>query len=70
MFNSEFIINNSFKEESIMNDIITLGLVAVAVLAVLGLGIRVSLRFKGGNKNVMKNINASGDVVGRDKVEK
>jgi hypothetical protein len=53
-----------------MSNITTLGLIAVAVLAVLGLGIRVVFKIKGGNKNVMKNINASGDVVGRDKIEK
>ncbi len=53
-----------------MNDLLTIGLIIVAVLAVLGLGIRVVIRFKGGNKSTFKNIKAGGDVVGRDKVQK
>lgn len=53
-----------------MNDLVTIGLIVVAVLAVLGLGIRVVISFKGGTKSNFKNIKAGGDVVGRDKVQK
>lgn len=53
-----------------MDNLITIGLIAVAVLAVLGLGIRVALTFTGGSKSNIKNVQAGGDVVGRDKVQK
>jgi len=53
-----------------MDNLLTIGLIAVAVLAVLGLGIKVVMRFKGGSKSSFKNIQAGGDVVGRDKVQK
>jgi len=53
-----------------MDDLITIGLISVAVLAVLGLGIKVVMNFKGGNKSNFKNVRADGDVVGRDKVQK
>lgn len=48
-------------------------LIGVLALAVVGLGIKISMdmKIKSGNKStnktVMKNINAKGDVVGRDK---
>lgn len=51
-------------------DLVTIGLIAIAALAVLGLGVKVVMSFKGGSKNSMKNIQAGGDVVGRDKVHK
>lgn len=51
-------------------DLVTIGLIFVAALAVLGLGVKVIMSFKVGSKNSMKNINAGGDVVGRDKVQK
>jgi hypothetical protein len=50
-----------------MNEILIFGLIGVACLAILGLGIRVVLKFRSGNKTTFKNINAGGDVVGRDK---
>ena len=50
-----------------MNEILVYGLVGLAALAILGLGIKVALSYKGGKKTVMKNIDAGGDVVGRDK---
>ncbi|WP_423186827.1 hypothetical protein ACO1PK_01015 [Alishewanella sp. d11] len=53
-----------------MDNLMTIGLIVVAVLAVLGLGIRVTLNFNGGNKSNIKNVQAGGDVVGRDKVQK
>jgi len=53
-----------------MNDVVTYGLVAVAVLAVLGLGVRFVFNFKSGDKTIIKNVDAKGDVVGRDKIEK
>ncbi|WP_163937130.1 hypothetical protein [Paraferrimonas sp. SM1919] len=53
-----------------MDNLITIGLIAVAILAVLGLGIKVVMSFKGGSKSSFKNIRAGGDVVGRDKVQK
>jgi len=53
-----------------MDNLITIGLVAIAILAVLGLGIKIIINFKGGNKSNFKNVQAGGDVVGRDKVQK
>lgn len=53
-----------------MDDLLTIGLIVVAILAVLGLGIRFVINFKGGSKSNFKNIQAGGDVVGRDKVQK
>lgn len=53
-----------------MDNLITIGLIVVAILAVLGLGIKVALTFKGGSKSNIKNVQAGGDVVGRDKVQK
>jgi hypothetical protein len=50
-----------------MSEILLFGLIGLAALAVLGLGIRVIIKFKSGNKTTFKNINAAGDVVGRDK---
>lgn len=51
-------------------DLMTIGLITVAVLAVLGLGIKIALNYKGGSKSTIKNVKAGGDVVGRDKVQK
>jgi hypothetical protein len=53
-----------------MDDLITIGVIAVAILAVLGLGIKFVISFKSGSKNNFKNVQAGGDVVGRDKVQK
>jgi hypothetical protein len=53
-----------------MGDLATVGLVVVALLAVLGLGIKIVASFKGGSKSNFKDVKAGGDVVGRDKVEK
>ena len=53
-----------------MDNLITIGLIAVAILAVLGLGIKVVISFKSGSKSNFKNVQAGGDVVGRDKVQK
>lgn len=53
-----------------MDNLITIGLIAVAILAVLGLGIKVVISFKSGSKSNFKNVHAGGDVVGRDKVKK
>lgn len=50
-----------------MNEILIYGLIALAALAILGLGVKVAISYKGGNKANFKNINANGDVVGRDK---
>jgi hypothetical protein len=50
-----------------MNEILLYGLVGLAALAILGLGIKVVISFKSGNKTTFKNIDAGGDVVGRDK---
>ncbi|TWD41021.1 hypothetical protein FB440_104184 [Vibrio crassostreae] len=52
-----------------MNDLMTMGLIGVAVVAVLGLGIRVVLKFKSSNsvKNNLKGVDIGGDFVGRDK---
>ncbi len=56
-----------------MNEIIIIGLIVVAVLAVTGLGIKIALTYKGKNKTnfsvKMNNITAGGDVVGRDKTK-
>ncbi|MCL1121297.1 hypothetical protein N7V09_14985 [Shewanella seohaensis] len=53
-----------------MDNLITIGLIAVAILAVLGLGIKVVISFRSGSKSNFKNVRAGGDVVGRDKVQK
>lgn len=53
-----------------MDNLITIGLIAVAILAVLGLGIKVVINLKSGSKSTFKNVRAHGDVVGRDKVQK
>lgn len=47
----------------------TMGLIGVAVLAVLGLGIRVVFKIKSGKsvKNNLKHVDIGGDFVGRDK---
>ncbi|MGR5144151.1 hypothetical protein ACQKPX_21075 [Photobacterium sp. DNB23_23_1] len=52
-----------------MNDLMTIGLIGVAVVAVLGLGIRVVLNFKSGKsvKNNLKNVDIGRDFTGRDK---
>jgi len=53
-----------------MDNLITIGLIAIAILAILGLGIKVVISFKSGSKSKFKNVQAGGDVVGRDKVQK
>ena len=53
-----------------MEDILIYGLIIIASLAVIGLGIKVSLNIKGGKKVVMKNLQAGGDIVGGDKKTK
>lgn len=53
-----------------MDNLITIGLIAVAILAVLGLGIKFVISFKSGSKSNFKYVQAGGDVVGRDKVQK
>lgn len=53
-----------------MDNLTTIGLISIATLAVLGLGIRIVISLKGGSKSSFKNVKARGDVVGRDKVEK
>jgi hypothetical protein len=55
-------------EELNMNDVLIYGLVAVAVLAVLGLGIKVAINFQGGSKVVIRDIDTQGDVVGGNKI--
>ena len=52
-----------------MNDLVTMSLIGIAVLAVLGLGVRVVMNLKAGNnvKNKIKNVSIGGDFVGRDK---
>lgn len=50
-----------------MNEFIMYGLIGLAALAILGLGVKVIITYKGGKKTVMKNIQAGGDVVGGDK---
>ncbi|SFX54750.1 hypothetical protein SAMN02745752_02030 [Marinospirillum alkaliphilum DSM 21637] len=53
-----------------MDNLIITGLMAVAILAILGLGIKVIINFKSGSKSNFKNVQAGGDIVGRDKVQK
>ncbi len=48
-----------------MNELAIIGLIVVAALAVIGLGIKVAIKIRTGNS--FKNISAGGDVVGRDK---
>ncbi|WP_165369521.1 MULTISPECIES: hypothetical protein [unclassified Pseudomonas] len=50
-----------------MSEVMQYGLIGLLALAVVGLGVKVTLSYKGGNKVNMKNIKAKGDVVGRDK---
>lgn len=55
-----------------MNETLVYGLIGVALLAVLGLGIKISFSNKGKNNKTisMKNIHAGKDFVGRDKKHK
>lgn len=57
-------VNKGIKD---MNDIMLYCLIGLASLAILGLGIKTIITYKGGKKTVMKNIKAGGDVVGGDK---
>lgn len=52
-----------------MNDIVIAGLIVIAALAVLGLGIRVVIKLKGGKNvsNKLKDVEIGGDYTGRDK---
>jgi hypothetical protein len=50
-----------------MNDLLIYGIVGLAALAIIGLGVKVIVSFKGGNKTIMKDIAAGGDVVAGDK---
>lgn len=49
-----------------MNDLAIYGLIALGALAVAGLGIKVSLSYKGGIKNNLKNVSINGPYAGRD----
>lgn len=51
-----------------MNETLIYGLIAIALFAVVGLGIKVTMNFRSGDKFIMKNIKADGDVTGRDKI--
>ena len=53
-----------------MDNLIIIGFIVVAVLAVLGLGIKVVISVKSGSRSNFKDVQAGGDVVGRDKVQK
>jgi hypothetical protein len=53
-----------------MNEMLVYGLIIVAVLAVLGLGVKISISYRSGDKTVIRDVNSHGDVVGRDKIEK
>lgn len=49
-----------------MSDLAVYGLIGLAALAVLGLGIKVAIHFKGGVKNNLKNVTIHGPYAGRD----
>ena len=44
------------------------GVLGIAALAIAGLGIKVALNYTGKTKTIIKNVDAGGDVVGRDKI--
>jgi len=49
-----------------MNDLAIYGLIALGALAIAGLGIKLTLNYKGGTKNNLKNVNINGSYTGRD----
>ena len=49
-----------------MNDLAIYGLIFLGGLAVLGLGVKVMIKFKGGTKNNIKNSTFHGPYAGRD----
>jgi hypothetical protein len=49
-----------------MNEIVIYGLIGLAALAVMGLGIKVAINLKGGVKNNLKNVTIHGPYAGRD----
>ena len=53
-----------------MYEQIIYGLIGLLAIALLGIGLKITLsvKNKSRDKTVMKNINAGGDVVGRDKI--
>ncbi|MBU2969829.1 hypothetical protein KO527_10770 [Pseudoalteromonas sp. C2R02] len=53
-----------------MNELMVYGLIGIAALAVLGLGVKIAINFKGSKKTIMKNIDAGGDVVAGNKTGK
>ncbi|WP_169309249.1 hypothetical protein [Desulforhopalus sp. IMCC35007] len=53
-----------------MNELLIIGIIVIAVIAITTLGIRVVIKFRSGNKITMRDIEAGGDVVGRDKITK
>ncbi|MCL1038486.1 hypothetical protein L2750_15235 [Shewanella submarina] len=52
-----------------MNDLVLIGLIGIAVLAILGLGVRIVINLKAGENvnNNLDNVKIGGDFVGRDK---
>lgn len=49
-----------------MNDLAIYGLIVLGGLAVLGLGVRVMIKYKAGTKNNIKNSTFHGPYAGRD----
>ena len=55
------------NKEIKMDNLATIGLIVIAVLAVLGLGIKVAINYKSGNRNKLKDVHIGGDFTGGDK---
>lgn len=51
-----------------MEDIAIYGLIALGALAIMGMGIKLKIEYKGGVKNTLKNNNINGSYTGRDNI--
>nr|WP_298137408.1 hypothetical protein [uncultured Pseudomonas sp.] len=51
-----------------MEDIAIYGLIALGALAIMGLGIKIKMNYKGGVKNTIKNSTIHGSYTGRDNI--
>ncbi len=51
-----------------MEDLAIYGLIALAALAIMGLGIKLTLNYKGGVKNTINNSTIQGSYTGRDNI--
>lgn len=52
-----------------MNELAIYGLIALGALAIAGLGVKLTINYKGGVKNNLKNNTFHGPYTGRDNLE-